>query len=397
MSVRYTLPLLAASFGIASAFAAQGCSSSTPSGFGQEADAGKDVYVPPSIGTGGVDGGGIVGPGCGGGKAKTAKSPVFFEFVVDGSGSMLGTKKDAQEAALKAVFEQIRNDSCNSTFPALCSGNNAADVKDSTQGVGMLFFGPAGTYPGPQDVNIGFVDNAQLAALFGRVSNFPNGSTPTMEALQGGYSVLDNLVPFPPLPTKGKKVVILMSDGEPNDDTGIVQMVGQKAKQADPITTFSVYVGDLGTFSSTALKFMTDVAVAGGSAPQGCDQTATNPNNFCHFQITPGAKPVSQVKQDFIDALNTIRGLASACELDISLVDKDGRPADPEKVNVRFVDKDDETKVIKDSIPRDGTNGWTYDDDSNPTKVILHGSYCDEARANKSIKPDVQLGCVGGG
>lgn len=396
MSVRYTLPLLAASFGIASAIAAQGCSSSTPSGFGGEsADAGKDVYVPPSIGTGGVDSGGIVGPGCGGGKAKTAKTPVFFEFVVDGSGSMLGTKKDAQEAALKAVYEQIRNDSCNSTFPALCNGSTPADVKDSTQGVGMIFFGPAGTYPGPQDVNIGFVDNGQLAALFARTTNFPNGSTPTMEALQGGYSVLDNLVPFPPLPTKGKKVVILMSDGEPNDDSGITALVKQKAGQADPITTFSVFVGDL-QFTDTARKFMTDVAINGGTAPQGCDQSAVNPNNSCHFQITPGAKPVAQVKQDFIDALNTIRGLASACELDISLVDKDGRPADPEKVNVRFVDKDDETKVIKD-IPRDGANGWTYDDDSNPTKVILHGSYCDEARANKSVKPEVQLGCVGGG
>lgn len=396
MFARYSLPLLVASFGLAGAFLAQGCSSTTNNGFGQESDSGKDVAVGPGLsGDGGGAETGIIGKGCGGGKAKTAKSPVFFEFVVDGSGSMFGTKKDAQEAALKAVFEQIRNDSCNQVFPNLCDGNKPADVKDNTQGVGMLFFGPSGTYPGPDDVNIGFVDNAQLAALFARVSKFPDGSTPTFEALTGGYKVLDNLVPFPPLPTKAKKVVILMSDGAPNSATGITQLVQQKAQQADPITTFSVYVGEL-SGSTTALKFMTDVALAGGTAPQGCDPTATNVNNFCHFQITPGAKTTQQVAQEFVAALNTIRGLASACELDITLVDKDGRPADPTKVNVSFVAKDDEDKIIKD-IPKDGTNGWTYDDDENPTKIILHGSYCEEARANSSVTIGVQMGCIGGG
>lgn len=397
MSVRFTLPLLAASFGIASAFVAQGCSSSTPSGFGQEADAGKDVYVPPVIGTSGVDGG-IEGVGCGGGEAKTAKSPIYMEFVVDGSGSMDdGKKRPAQEEALRAVFEQIRNDSCaTAAYPALCSGSKPADVKDNTQGIGMLYFGPGSTYPGPDDVNIGFVDNAQLGSLLARVNKFPNGSTPTKEALQGGYKVLDNLVPFPPLPATAKKVVVLMSDGEPNDDTGITQMVQAKANQADPITTFSVYVGDLGAFSSTALKFMTDVAVAGGTAPPGCDQSAQNPSNFCHFQITPGAKPVSQVKQDFIDAINTIRGLAGVCEVVISLVDKDGRPADPTKVRVDFVSIDDETKVIK-NIPNDPTNGWTYDDETNPTKVIFHGTACEDRKKDRTTKPLVRLGCQGGG
>lgn len=395
MSARYSLPLIVASFGLAAAFVGQGCSSTPTGGFGTEVEAGtKDAFVPPPIGTSGTDGG-IEGEGCGGGTAETQKSPVYFEFVVDGSGSMVGTKKDAQEAALKAVFEQIRNDSCNSVFPNLCDGSKPADVKDNTQGVGMLFFGPSTTYPGPDDVFVRFVDNNQLAALFARVSKFPDGSTPTKEALEGGYKVLDNIIAAPPLPSSAKKVVILMSDGSPNSAAGITQMVEAKAKQADPITTFSVYVGEL-SGGNTALKFMTDVAVAGGTAPQGCDQTATNPNNFCHFQITPGAKPVSQIKQEFIDALTTIRLKANACELLVTLVDKDGRPADPNKVNVKFVSQEDPTQVIKD-IPRDGTNGWTYDNDENPTKVILHGTYCEEARKSQTFATKVFMGCKGGG
>ena len=395
MSARYSLPLLLASLGLTAAFVGQGCSSTPTGGFGSESDAGKkDVFVPPPIGTSGTDGG-ISGKGCGGGTAVTAKVPVFLEFVTDGSGSMNGTKRTAQEAALKAVFEQIRNDSCNAVFPNLCDGNKPADVKDATQGVGMIFFGPSTTYPGPDDVFIRFVDNAQLASLFARVNKFPDGSTPTKEALEGGYQVLDNLIPAAPLPTKGKKVAILMSDGSPNSATGITQMVAAKAAQADPITTFSVYVGEL-SGGTTALKFMTDVAIAGGTATPNCDATATNPNNFCHFQITPGAKPVAQITQEFIDAINTIRGLASACEMAVTLVDKDGRPADPNKVNVDFVSVENEENVIK-NIPRDPNNGWTYDNDENPTKVILHGSYCDEARANKTQKPRVVMGCEGGG
>ncbi|NOU27665.1 MAG: hypothetical protein HOO96_07165, partial [Polyangiaceae bacterium] len=68
------------------------------------------------------------------------------------------------------------------------------------------------------------------------------------------------------------------------------------------------------------------------------------------------------------------------------------------KVQVDFVDKDDPNKKISD-IPKDVNNGWSYDDDANPTKILLHGGACDEVRKKKAVgKVRVKLGCkVGGG
>ncbi len=373
--------------------ASQGCSSDKAgNGFGDQVDSGNaDVYVPPPVGTDQPDSGDVIGDGCGGGNAKTEEPVTFLEFITDGSGSMDdGKKRPAQEGALKAVFEDIKNKTVDA----------AGTVINAKVGVGMIYFGPSGSYPQAADVFPGLVDGAQLAKLVARVNAFPDGGTPTYEALLGGYSALDNFVPFPPLPAKGKKIAILLSDGVPNGNVPqIYSLVKTKLTQPDPIQTFSVGVGEIGSGSfGYDPKFMAQVAVNGGTAKAGCDPNDTTGTKFCHFQITPGAKTVAQVSQEFVDAINEIRGLASDCEILLTLVDKDGKPADPTKVQVDFVDKDDPSKKISD-IPKDVTNGWSYDDDANPTKILLHGGACDEVRKKKAVgKVRVKLGCkVGGG
>ncbi|NOU28785.1 MAG: VWA domain-containing protein, partial [Polyangiaceae bacterium] len=312
----------------------QGCSSDKTGGFSEQADSGNaDIYVPPPVGTDQPDSGDVIGDGCGGGNAKTEEPVTFLEFIADGSGSMTGTKRTAQEAALKSVFEDIKNKTVDGT----------GKVVNAKVGVGMIYFGDDGTYPKPDDVFVALVDGAQLTRLNARVDKFPNGLTPTYEALLGGYKALDDLVPFPPLPAKGKKIAILLSDGLPNGNGTVPEiyaLVASKLRQPDPIVTFSVGVGELTGSGGYDPKFMAQVAVNGGTAKAGCDPNDTTGTKFCHFQITPGAKTVAQVSQEFVDAINEIRGLASDCEILLTLVDKDGKPADPTKVQVDFVDKD---------------------------------------------------------
>src|SRR5690606_24928316 len=143
--------------------------------------------------------------------------------------------------------------------------------------------------------------------------------------------------------------------------------------------TFSVGIGPFpgGAFSYDP-KFMGDMAVAGGTrATPQCNPASTNINNVCHFQITPGGKPIQQLKNEFVNAINRIRGLAVGCEFNIVL-DEDAGNVDPNKINVVWTDG----KGKQNLIPQDDEDGWSYDDPENPTKVILNGQACGDVSAD---------------
>jgi hypothetical protein len=46
-------------------------------------------------------------------------------------------------------------------------------------------------------------------------------------------------------------------------------------------------------------------------------------------------------------------------------------------------------------IPKDADNGWSFDDDVIPTKVILNGDACAATNGTISGRVDVVLGCRG--
>jgi von Willebrand factor type A domain len=391
------MKLLATSAFIASsalaALAAQGCSSSTE-GFGAAttvptapatADAGTKDAAQMMLGT--PDDPNmkmdmkVTGEGCGRGTIKTQPGPVFFYFVADGSGSMScsggsssACKRTAQENALKAIFAKFR------------------DAKDTSLGVGMIYFGPTGSYPMSDDVDIAAVDTTQYNKLIKRVGKFPDGGTPTFEALTGAFDVLDTFEGSDPLPKVGKKVVILMSDGQPNsNETGIYQLVDRFAKRPkDPILTYSIGIGKPGDGGYSA-PFMAQVAQKGKTARPGCNANATS-GNFCHFQLTPGAS-TNALANSFVDALTKIRGEANACDIKLELIDANGQPADPQYISVDLVDKETgENPVV---LEKGAPDGWAYDDEANPTSVSLLGKTCETIKNDKTRTVQVKLGCEG--
>ncbi len=307
--------------------------------------------------------------GCSTSQSEVARTPVYLEFVVDASGSMSGDKWEAQTAALTQILADF---------------HTQADTK---LGVGMIMFGESVPYPRPgKDVFVNYVDDAQFKALNDLLAKSgPTGSTPTKGALTGGYKVLQNFVPLAPLEEGGKKVVVLMTDGEPTDgDPADILPLVDAAYNYDPsIQTFSVGVGLDGI--TDAISFMGQVAQKGGTGPKGCIPTSTDPKTMCFFPIDPGAKTVTQLTQDFVDTINRIR-LRASCEYSLA---SDNASADPSKVNVVFVD--DAGKVV--TVPQDPVDGWTYDDPTNPTKVTLHGAACEKAGTDLTSQVKVVLGC----
>jgi uncharacterized protein YegL len=322
-----------------------------------------DVFVPPV-------------EACTGGEGQAAKSSTVFYFVVDGSGSMNCTggepacKRTAQEQALRAIFNQYKA------------------AADPTLGVGMLYFGPDGTYPMADDVPIAFVDDAQLAKLLARVNAFPDGLTPTFEAMTGAFGVLDGYVGKPPLTATASKVIVLMTDGEPNDkQTELLNLVAQySGRPKDPIPTYAVGIGVPGAPGYNA-AYMTQLATAGKTARPGCNPSATTAN-FCHFQLTPGASTAS-LAQNLQTALATIKDQrSSSCEFALKLEDANGNPANPDTMQVHLVGPGSDEKLT-----RGDANGWDFVAGTGKTAVQLFGDACGEVKSDATKTVLLKFGC----
>jgi hypothetical protein len=333
-------------------------------GFGSS-DASVDVQMDPL-------------KGCATNTQPVTRLPVYLLFLADRSGSMDGTKWSSVQGAMKSVYQSIH------------------DQMDQNEGVGLILFpcdgtSESGPYPGAKDVFVNYVNDAQLMALNTRISAPTAGSTPTWEAMNGAYSELQNLVVADPLPKNGKKVLVLMTDGQPNDSSkdyvGLVSMNLALTPDKGPISTYVVGIGDLGSSGDVDPTWLGPLAVAGGTAPSGCDpMEQNNPAKMCHYQVQPGTKSVAQLTQDFVNAFNHIRASASACELSLST---DSATADPTKINVVIDDGKGNITLVK----QDSMNGWTYDNPAMPTKVILHGTACQQAIDNITGQVEVVLGC----
>lgn len=331
----------------------------TNGGFGS-ADASVDVVSDPL-------------KGCATNTQPVTRLPVYLLFLADRSGSMEGTKWSSVQGAMKSVYQSIH------------------DAKDTNEGVGLILFpadgSESGPYPGARDVFVNYVDDAQLASLNKRISDPTAGSTPTWEAMNGAYKELQNLIVAAPLPKDGKKVLVLMTDGQPNDSSkDYVGLVKNMNGLDDSIQTYVVGIGNVSS-SDVDPTWLGPLAVAGGTARPSCDPTETSQiSKMCHYQIEPGSKSVMQLTQDFTNAINHIRASAAACELSLAT---DTANADPTKINVVIDDGMGKQSLVK----QDATNGWTYDDPKHPTKVILHGQACQDAVANITGQVDVVLGC----
>ncbi|MFO0679267.1 MAG: vWA domain-containing protein [Polyangiaceae bacterium] len=403
-TTRVTAPL--ATFLVLSAVA---CGSSG-GGSGFDGDAGKKPSADAGTGivTPGTDGGSEqppdlgnpVGPsnpleldggGCATASAEVRGAPVYMQIIFDGSGSMddpvtpngpRGVKWKAATGALLAFF------------------NDLALKADQSFGVGLFLF------DGTQEVNdfkredvpIRFVDATQLNRLTQRIRrSSPSGGTPIGMSLDGQIPILANYQPVAPLKDDGKRILVLITDGVPGggaiEQARCVQRVTDARTQTPPVTTFTIGVGD--PTSDPSLYdpvFLGKMSEAGGTSKAGCLQgwNGSSPAGSvpCHFQVTPGAQTADQVRDALVAAFDGIRGAATACEFVLEKPEGGGA-LDPNKVNVKYTAGDGtETTILQSE-----TDGWSYDDPSNPTRILFHGDTCEKTKRDAGAKVSIVVGC----
>ncbi len=330
----------------------------------------------------------LFGESCATARGKANRVPAYMLFVVDGSGSMISDNKWVSAvSALTAVFDELKGLSSNSIAVGLTI---FADRQDYT--IGEFSAGPYSQI----DVQLGFVGVSQHASLRQRVETTePYAGTPTYEVLNGQYPLLAQYVPKGPIDADGKKVLVLLSDGVPDPDMPAgadeqafsIKLAEDWAKKSDSILTFSVGIGSLNAPDVYDPKFMAKLAQAGGTARAGCDPNETNDaKKMCHFQITPGGKTKTALTSDFLAAINDIRAQAASCEFKL---DRTGGTLDPSKVNVVYSSSDGTQSVL----PQSGSDGWSFDNPTDPKKVILTGPACERVKHDPNAKVDIVIGC----
>jgi hypothetical protein len=337
----------------------------------------EDAGAPSLVGEGGA---GILGSGCATATAEASQRPAYLLIVLDGSGSMIEENKwTSVVPALDALFADL------------------AASGDTSVGVGLTVFSDSndptrgnGPYT-KMDVAIAAVDATQAYALTGRLSGQPSGLTPTFAVMSGQYPLLESFAPSAPLPPDGERVLALMTDGVPNGGAPEQQQVIAlaQAEYAKGIPTFAVGIGDLSPVDPSVYDplFMAQLAIAGGTANPGCDPMAEgDETRMCHFQVTPGGKSAAELEAAFAGAIDRIRGAIASCTFDLQ---KNGQPLDPAEVNVVFTSGSGEQTLV----PQDATDGWTYDDPSDPNQVILHGQACGELKGDPHGRVQIVVGC----
>jgi len=77
-----------------------------------------------------------------------------------------------------------------------------------------------------------------------------------------------------------------------------------------------------------------------------------------------------------------------SCELTLNKTS----PIDPSSVNVVYANGAGQES----QIAKDAANGWTYDNEGNPSKVILNGTACTALKADAAAKVTIVIGCPTG-
>lgn len=285
---------------------------------------------------------------------KAEPLPLDIYIMLDKSGSMLGTKWTSTVSAINSFVN---------------------DAQSAGIGVGLDFF------PDNPECSIGTYStpSVPIATLPGNAPNIssalsstgPSGGTPTLPAMQGALTYAQTHAIKNP---DHVVVIVLATDGQPNDcnsSVGGVSGIAQQGVNGSPkILTFVIGVG-------SALSNLNQIAQAGGT-------------NSAFIVDTSG-----NVGQQFIDALNAIRGAALACEY---LIPKPQTgTVDPTKVNVTFTPDGGQPetwpKYANEAACPPTGNGWYYDNDVAPTKILLCPGTCSMVKNTKG-QVDVLFGCA---
>ena len=367
-----------------------GVSGSGSGGTGTEAAAGSDGLVDDCSQVEGLG-------DCGGAKIEATPRTVNMLLVIDKSGSMTDPFGDqdkwtALKAALAASLGNVRTQMNFGLILFPYSAFNVIPVDDCGDYCCDLDAGAAAvTVP----IAPGTTATMQIGGELDKT--MPGGGTPTAKALAAAYDYFAN---GDGASLQGDNYVLLATDGGPNcnqdltcdGDTCTTNLDNQcqsssncckpadsrimcldsdavlaalESLEAIHVPTFVVGLPGTQQYSS----YLDQFAEAGGEP---------NPTGDSKYYAVSAAGGV----QGLVDVFDTITTqLLRSCEIPLT-----APPADSSRVNVA---------VDCNVVPHDGSDGsgWKFDQDIDPTEVILSGPVCNRLQANGAKRIDVVFGC----
>ena len=367
-----------------------GSASSNSGGPGSGGDDTFDAGLPPD---GSIDDSGS----CAAESKKAEQLPLDMYIMLDQSGSMTDSVSGGGDkwAAVTSAFKTFVNQPGTAGigigiqyFPLDASGSTCSPTcaTDADCGAfGPCFFGicfscaAAGTdscdaadYAKP-DVEIDTLPGAAGAFTASINKHMPTNSTPTSAALQGA---IDHAKAWGMAHTDHVVIDVLATDGDPTEcdtDLNNINAIAAAGVSGTPkVLTFVIGVG-------TSLTALNGTAAAGGTGQAFIVDTNQN------------------VNQQFLDALNKIRGAALSCSYLIPVPTK-GNP-DFNSVNVQYTSGTDGSVTVlpkvkdKASCPPAG-DAWFYDNNAAPKEILLCDATCTKVSADTKGQIDILLGCA---
>jgi CubicO group peptidase (beta-lactamase class C family) len=191
-------------------------------------------------------------------------------------------------------------------------------------------------------------------------------ATPTDPALRGAMNYARTWAMAHP---DHKVVVLLVTDGEPNECNSTLQSVTQVAADGFGGTpSIPTYVLGLGL----SLTNLHTIAMAGGTGQA--------------FIVDPNSGSALAA------AMNQIRGSALPCDYALPK-----NTTDPKKVNIDFTPQGGMTTrliYVGDAASCDPVKGgWYYDNPQMPSRLIVCPQTCDMFKKDPNGRVDVVLGC----
>jgi len=255
---------------------------------------------------------------CSGGKSTPQGGGAILEFVIDISGSMSSDHVDPNDRNSQTKWQVF-----SATLPSIFT------AMSSSFAVGALYFNASKNQcyqPSSYDVPIAMNNATQQTALVtsvSKVSGSVSGSTPTYQAWDHAVDVVAAWQPGandPASMATAERFVVLITDGVPtigekssatatscsSNSSGIsLDEYNQELKdmKSNPLvvngTVKTFVVGVVGSNNPQGAEFdplymLSEIAVAGGTAPAGCVPVSGTPladdvqprGTYCHYDLS---------------------------------------------------------------------------------------------------------------
>jgi len=290
--------------------------------------------------------------------------PLDMYFMLDTSGSMAGPNLTLLKEGLAAFFKAPESEGIGISgnhFPIMLKVGSDETCEPSE------YAKPAGPWE--------ILPNSGMGGwITGLVAQ---GLTPSIPALAGA---VDACVARKAENAERTCSVVFVSDGEPE---GNCPPTGPTAKE--PLGTIAA-----GAWAKGIPVFAIGFPGIKSLGQQVLSYIAEQGGTDVPFFIKEGA-----VTQKFVDALTKVQGTALACEYQMPTSDHE--IVDPDFVRVIYTPGTGGDPI---TIPRKMTAedcgaapGWYYDNNDEPTKLVMCDSTCKTMRADGTGKVEILLGC----